>query len=135
MVPVCNKRYHIYNRFCHFWAEIKKLWNYPLTTCQENCSFAMQINRQKQGRMSVHLNYLSRILLSAFINFGVIAFLHFYTKNFVLGICSPVMCLQPNLVHFNISELWKNIHLTSKWNRTRRIYSSQLNQIILKISA
>jgi len=31
MVPVCDKRYHIYIRFCHFWAEIKKLWNYPLT--------------------------------------------------------------------------------------------------------
>jgi len=30
MVPVCDKRYHIYNRFRHFWAEIKKLWNYPL---------------------------------------------------------------------------------------------------------
>ena len=31
MVPVYDKRYHIYNRFRHFWAEIKKLWNYPLT--------------------------------------------------------------------------------------------------------
>jgi len=31
MVPVCDKRYHIYNRFRHFWAEIKKLWNYPFT--------------------------------------------------------------------------------------------------------
>jgi len=30
MVPVCDKRYHIYNKFRHFWAEIKKLWNYPL---------------------------------------------------------------------------------------------------------
>jgi len=30
MVPVCDKRYHIYNRFRHFGAEIKKLWNYPL---------------------------------------------------------------------------------------------------------
>ena len=29
MVSVCDKRYHIYNRFRHFWAEIKKLWNYP----------------------------------------------------------------------------------------------------------
>jgi len=29
MVPVCDKRYHIYNRFRHFWAEIKNLWNYP----------------------------------------------------------------------------------------------------------
>jgi len=29
MVPVCDKRYHIYNRFRNFWAEIKKLWNYP----------------------------------------------------------------------------------------------------------
>jgi len=29
MVPVCDKRYHIYNRFRHFWAEIRKLWNYP----------------------------------------------------------------------------------------------------------
>jgi len=29
MVPVCDKRYHIYNRFRHFWVEIKKLWNYP----------------------------------------------------------------------------------------------------------
>ena len=31
MVPVCDKQYHIYNRFRHFWAEIRKLWNYPLT--------------------------------------------------------------------------------------------------------
>jgi len=31
MVPVCDKRYHIYNRFRHFWAEIKKVWNYPLS--------------------------------------------------------------------------------------------------------
>ena len=30
MVPVCDKRYHIYNRFRRFWVEIKKLWNYPL---------------------------------------------------------------------------------------------------------
>ena len=30
MVPVCDKRYHIYNRFRHFGAEIKKLWNYPV---------------------------------------------------------------------------------------------------------
>jgi len=30
MVPVCDKRYHIYNRFRHFGAEIKKMWNYPL---------------------------------------------------------------------------------------------------------
>jgi len=36
MVLVCDKRYHIYNRFRHFWTEIKKLWNYPLlSTCQE----------------------------------------------------------------------------------------------------
>ena len=33
MVPVCDKRIHIYNRFRHFWAEIKKLWNYPLVDC------------------------------------------------------------------------------------------------------
>jgi len=32
MVPVCDKRYHIYNRFRHFGAEIKKLWNYPFLT-------------------------------------------------------------------------------------------------------
>ena len=31
MVPVCDKRYHIYNRFRHFWADIKKLWNYPFS--------------------------------------------------------------------------------------------------------
>jgi len=31
MVPVCDKRYHIYNRFRHFGAEIKKLWNYPFS--------------------------------------------------------------------------------------------------------
>jgi len=35
MVPVCDKRYHIYNRFRHFWAEIKKLWNYPLESRME----------------------------------------------------------------------------------------------------
>jgi len=34
MVPVCDKRYHIYNRFLHFWAEIKKLWIYPLQYIQ-----------------------------------------------------------------------------------------------------
>jgi len=38
MVPVCDKRYHIYNRFRHFWAEIKKLWNYPKTQC---CAFTL----------------------------------------------------------------------------------------------
>jgi len=36
MVPVCDKRYHIYNRFRHFGAEIKKLWNYPFTACQKD---------------------------------------------------------------------------------------------------
>ena len=36
MVPVCDKRYHIYNRFRHFWAEIKKLWNYPLSFTHKN---------------------------------------------------------------------------------------------------
>jgi len=36
MVPVCDKRYHIYNRFRHFWAEIKKLWNYPLSAQEFN---------------------------------------------------------------------------------------------------
>jgi len=30
MVPVSDKRYHIYNRLRQFGAEIKKLWNYPL---------------------------------------------------------------------------------------------------------
>jgi len=35
MVSVCNKRYHIYNRFRHFWEEIKKLWNYPLANGYE----------------------------------------------------------------------------------------------------
>jgi len=34
MVPVCDKRYHIYNRFRHFWAEIRKLWNYPFLPMQ-----------------------------------------------------------------------------------------------------
>ena len=28
MVPVCDKRFHLYNRFRNFWAEIKRLWNY-----------------------------------------------------------------------------------------------------------
>ena len=37
MVPVCDKRYHIYNRFRHFWAEIKKLWNYPLEGMLWSC--------------------------------------------------------------------------------------------------
>jgi len=35
MVPVCDKRYHIYNRFRHFWAEIKKLWNYPTSSFEQ----------------------------------------------------------------------------------------------------
>jgi len=39
MVPVCDKRYHIYNRFRHFWAEIKKLWNYPLSV---DCQFKIR---------------------------------------------------------------------------------------------
>jgi len=42
MVPVCDKRYHIYNRFRHFWAEIKKLWNYPLLKYEQ--LYIAQIN-------------------------------------------------------------------------------------------
>jgi len=39
MVPVGDKRYHIYNRLHHFWAEIKKLWNYPLKKLGQFCAF------------------------------------------------------------------------------------------------
>ena len=39
MVPVCDKRYHIYNRFRHFWAEIMKLWNYPLQRFIDKTAF------------------------------------------------------------------------------------------------
>ena len=39
MVPVCDKRYHIYNRFRHFWAEIKKLGNYPLMGTDYVCNY------------------------------------------------------------------------------------------------
>ena len=54
MVPVCDKRYHIYNRFRHFWAEIKKLWNYPLSTVVDNlegktyaCTFINTVCKMK----------------------------------------------------------------------------------------
>ena len=46
MVPVCDKRYHIYNRFCHFWAEIKKLWNYPLEDLLANVEAIYPIEHQ-----------------------------------------------------------------------------------------
>jgi len=36
MVPVCDNLNYIYNRFRHFWAEIKKLWNYPLEAALTN---------------------------------------------------------------------------------------------------
>jgi len=45
MVPVCDKRYHIYNRFRHFWAEIKKLWNYPLALKVNDTRARVQIAR------------------------------------------------------------------------------------------
>ena len=44
MVPVCDKRYHIYNRFRHFWAEIKKLWNYPFPALAMIFMFAFLFN-------------------------------------------------------------------------------------------
>jgi len=44
MVPVCDKRYHIYNRFRHFWAEIKKLWNYPFNSIQFSIYFSMDLS-------------------------------------------------------------------------------------------
>jgi len=44
MVPVCDKRYHIYNRFRHFWAEIKKLWNHPL-------QHASQLSRSEESEV------------------------------------------------------------------------------------
>jgi len=46
MVPVCDKRYHIYNRFRHFWAEIKKLWNYPL------CAFSYPVGWKAKDRQT-----------------------------------------------------------------------------------
>ena len=50
MVPVCDKRYHIYNRFRHFWAEIKKLWNYPFRPIIGNVSAAIRYLHLKSSR-------------------------------------------------------------------------------------
>ena len=56
MVPVCDKRYHIYNRFHHFWAEIKKLWNYPLVqtpTHLKICSLLIQDKHVTRDSFSI----------------------------------------------------------------------------------
>jgi len=53
MVPVCDKRYHIYNRFRHFWAEIKKLWNYPL---HHKADFIMKMYQQDPAFMQLKRN-------------------------------------------------------------------------------
>jgi len=52
MVPVCDKRYHIYNRFRHFWAEIKKLWNYPLGPLDDFCRNWMYFYYGIRGHIS-----------------------------------------------------------------------------------
>jgi len=49
MVPVCDKRYHINNRFRHFGAEIKELWNYPLQMCVWACQ-PQQLSETGKGR-------------------------------------------------------------------------------------
>jgi len=36
MVPVCDKRYHIYNRFRHFWAEIQKIVELSIDSVRVN---------------------------------------------------------------------------------------------------
>ena len=46
MVPVCDKRYDIYNRFRHFWAEIKKLWNYSLPDLYASRTVKLYLIRQ-----------------------------------------------------------------------------------------
>jgi len=61
MVPVCDKRYHIYNRFRHFWAEIKKLWNYPLVSMALSMPSVKGACVQKdpfKGMCSVSLHFL-----------------------------------------------------------------------------
>jgi len=45
MVPVCDKRYHIYIRFRHFWADIKKLWNYPLVVLCTNKTYRTEATK------------------------------------------------------------------------------------------
>ena len=56
MVPVCDKRYHIYNRFRHFWADIKKLWNYlllspHLVTCK--CFLCQHVKELFQIQLNI----------------------------------------------------------------------------------
>ena len=46
-VPVCDKRYHIYNRIRHFGAEIKKLWNYPFMYPEGAFAIIDNVNMQR----------------------------------------------------------------------------------------
>jgi len=58
MVPVCDKRYHIYNRFRHFWAEIKKLWKYPfnksLVDIKQNNIKEHYVKNAKEADKMIH---------------------------------------------------------------------------------
>jgi len=46
MVPVCDKRYHIYNRFRHFWAEIKKILELSIVQKIEGISRSYRIKQK-----------------------------------------------------------------------------------------
>jgi len=61
MVPVCDKRYHIYNRFRIFWAEIQKLWNYPLlsSTMESHFFFYNQHSDSFAGEQARRLRYVT----------------------------------------------------------------------------
>jgi len=73
MVPVCDKGYHIYNRFRHFGEEIKKLWNYPLLF---HLSFLGQYQRM---RLNMYL-FKDKKKLEISILSVLIAILYFSTN-------------------------------------------------------
>jgi len=58
MVPVCDKRYHIYNRFRLFWAEIRKLWNYPLNSYVKGHRYGTIPSRDLEHRVGVLVLYI-----------------------------------------------------------------------------
>jgi len=59
MAPVWDKRYHIYNRFRHFWAEIKKLWNHPLANRSIGVFAGVLLNVRQDHRVK-HAAHKSR---------------------------------------------------------------------------
>jgi len=65
MVPVCDKRYHIYNRFRHFWAEIKKLWNYPFHNSSCLSIFGMSSQACRDAMISYTCTQLIMVVIEA----------------------------------------------------------------------